>query len=252
MKAFLLLFFLHISVQASQLTGPELINPSMQEISRCVPETMRDPIHEAIKNLPKAGKITKALYKALTGSFSSNCKKLAEHLQALDIDELLQEENIVSKFGEEDAHAISIILKDKNTGLKNSLYIISHLDLHLVRYVSILHGMLNMGLKLDIIDLIHNLDLIQRSVLELQEFFQLLSYLSLAYNEIEGYGVILEGMRHQLSFKIISMINSLSTITEDLRATYLSLLDNGDCNGEQIAHALGLTQKKIKAIKDEG
>ena len=233
------------------LTGPESINPSMEEITRCAPEPMREPINDAIKNLRKAGEITQELYKALTGAFASNCKKLAKHLRTLNIDELLKAENISSKFGEEDAQMISAMLKDKNTGFKNFLYTLTHLDLHLLGYVSILHGMLNKGLKLDVIDLTHNLDLIQRGILELQENFQLLSYLSLAYGEIEGYGMILEGMRHQL-FKMTVMINSLSAITEDLRTAYLSLLDKGDCNGDQITLALGLTQKKVEAIKNEG
>ncbi len=247
----LLLLFIQVGFGVEQtLTGPERINPSMDEISRCVPETMREPIHDAIKNLPQAGKITRELYKILTKTFASNCEKLATHLSALDIDELLKVENIESKFSDEDKHTISAILKDKNTSLKNFIYTLSHLDLHLVGYVSALHGMLNKGLKLDVIDLIHTVDLIQRGVLELQENFQLLSYLSLAYEEIEGYGTIIEGMRHQL-FKITMMVNSLSAVTEDLRVTYLSLLDKGDCNGDQITHALGLTQKKIEAIKAE-
>lgn len=251
MRVVFLLIYIPICFGSNQtLTGPERINPSMIEISRCVPETMRKPIHEAIKNLPKAGKITQELYKILTGAFSSNCKKLADHLGSLDSDELLKAENINSKFNHEDKNNISVMLKDKNTGFKNFLYILSHLDLHLAGYVSILHGMLNRGLKLDIIDLIHNMDLIQRGILELQESFQLLSYLSLAYKEISEYELIIEGMRHQL-FKITMMVNSLSTVTEDLRATYLSLLDKGDCNGEQNIHALGLTQKKEAAIKAE-
>ncbi len=221
MQVFLLLLLLNTSFGFGQsLTGPERINPSIEEIARCVPATMQEPVHQAIMNLPKAGKITYALYKAITGSFASNCKKLAEHLNALNIDELLKVENITAKFSDDDKETIVAILKDKNTGLKNFLYTITHLDLHLAGYVSILHGMLNMGLKLDIIDLIHNLDLIQRSALELQENFQLLSYLSLAYDEIDGYEAILEGMHHQLSFKIIMMINSLGAMTEDLRVTY--------------------------------
>ncbi len=252
MRAILSLLLIHIWSGSSQtLTGPERINPTMDEISRCVPETMREPIHDAIKNLPKAGKITLELSKILTGTFAGNCKKLAEHLKALDMDELLKVKNITSNFSDEDKRTISVQLKDKNTGLKNFLHILSHLDLHLVGYVSILHGMLNKGLKLDVIDLIHTLDLIQRGVLELQENFQLLSYLSLAYKEIEGYGAILEGMRHQLSFKIVTMVNSLSVITEDLRSSYISLLDKGDCSGEQIIHALGLTEKKVTAIEAE-
>jgi hypothetical protein len=252
MRALLLLLIFDAGfVFGGALTGPERINPSIEEIARCVPETMQEPVHQAIMNLPKAGKITHALYKAVTGSFASNCKKLAEHLNALDFDQLLEVENITAKFSDGDKETIVAMLKDPNTGLKNFLYTITHLDLHLAGYVSILHGMLNMGLKLDVIDLIHNLDLIQRSALELQENFQLLSYLSLAYCEIGGYGAILEGMNHQLSFKIIMMINSLSAITEDLRVTYLSLLAKGDCSGDQITHALGLTQKKIDAIKDE-
>lgn len=251
MRIILLLIYIQVCFGfASTLTGPERINPSMDEISRCVPETMREPIHHAIKNLPKAGEITQELYKILTEAFVNNCKKLAEHLSALDINELLNVENIIPKINDEDKHDISIMLKDKNTGFKNFLYILSHLNLHLVGYVSILHGMLNRGLKLDIIDLIHNIDLIQRGILELQENFQLLAYLSLPYREISEYELIIEGMRHQL-FKITIMVNSLSTVTEDLRATYLSLLDKGDCSGEQIIHALGLTQKKEAAIKAE-
>lgn len=253
MRAILLLLLLIQtgSVSGQALTGPERINPSMDEISRCVPETMREPIHDAIKNLPKAGKITLELYKILTGTFAGNCKKLAEYLKKLDIEELLKVENIAPNFSDEDKRIIFALLKDKNTGFKNFLHIMSHLDLHLIGYVSILHGMLNKGLKLDVIDLIHNLDLIQRGVLELQENFQLLSYLSLAYKEIEGYGAILEGMRHQLSFKIVTMVNCLSAITEDLRSSYISLLDKGDCSGEQIIHALGLTEKKVTAIEAE-
>lgn len=253
MRVFFLLLLLNTSFGfCRSLTGPERINPSIEEITRCVPVTMQEPVHQAIMNLPKAGKITHVLYKTITGSFASNCKKLAEYLNALDMDELLKVENITAKFGDDDKETIVAILKDKNNGLKNFLYTLTHLDLHLAGYVSILHGMLNMGLKLDVIDLIHNLDLIQRGALELQENFQLLSYLSLAHNEINGYEAILEGMHHQLSFKIIMMINSLSTITEELRVTYLSLLDKGDCSGDQITHALGLTQKKIDAIKNEG
>mgnify|MGYP000216850790 CR=1 FL=1 len=251
MRVVFLLIYIPICFGSNQiLTGPERINPSMEEISRCVPETMREPIHDAIKNLPNAGKITQELYKILTGTFANNCKKLAEHLSSLDSDELLKIENITPKFNDEDKHNILLMLKDKNTGFKNFLYTLSHLDLHLTGYVSILHGMLNRGLKLDIINLIHNIDLIQRGILELQENFQLLSYLSLAYREIREYGLIMEGMRHQL-FKITMMINSLSTVTEDLRATYLGLLDKGDCNGEQNIHALGVTQKKKAAIKAE-
>ncbi|MEI7493131.1 MAG: hypothetical protein WCJ92_00855 [Alphaproteobacteria bacterium] len=252
MRVLFLLFLLNISFGfAKSLTGPERINPSIEEIARCVPATMQEPIHEAITNLPKAGKITKALYELITGSFSKNCKQLAEHLSALDIDELLKKKNISAKFNDEDKHTIAAMLKDKDTGFENFLYTLGHLESHIAGYVSILHGMLNKGLKLDVIDLIHTVDLIQRGALELQEKFQLLSYLSLAYKEIEGYGKILEGMRHQLSFKIIMMINSLCVITEDLRVTYLSLLDKGDCSGDQISHALGLTQKKIDAIKGE-
>ncbi len=252
MLVFLLLFLINTSCGFSKsLTGPESINPSMEEISRCVPETMQESVTQAIRKLPQAAKITEALYKIVSGSFAKNCKMLARQLRALDMDELLSEENIISKFKEEDKEAIVSFLKDENTGLKNFLYIIENLELHLAGYVSILHGMLNMKLKLDIIDLIHTVDLIQRGSLELQENFQLLSYLSFANENIEGYGTILEGIRHQLSFKIIAMVNTLSTVTEDLRATYLSLLDKGDCNGDQITLALGLNQKKISAIQNE-
>ena len=252
MRVLSLLLILNTSFGFAQsLTGPERINPSIEEIARCVPATMQEPIHAAITNLPKAGKITEALYEMITGSFSKNCKQLAKILSALDIDELLEKENISAKFSSEDKYTIISMLKDQNTGLDNFLYILAHLESNIAGYVSILHDMLNKSLKLNVIDLIHTVDLIQRGALEIQEKFQLLSYLSLAYKEIDGYGKILEGMRHQLSFKIIMMINSLCVITEDLRVTYLSLLDKGDCSGDQITQALGLTQKKIDAIKDE-
>ncbi len=143
------------------------------------------------------------------------------------------------------------ILNDPDTGFNNYLHILNNLDLHLAGYVGILHGMLNHGAKLTVIDLIHNLDLIQRGALELQEFFQLISYLTVAHKEIKGYRAILEGMHHQLSFKIIYIVNTLCTLTEDLRISYLSLLDKGDCSGDQIIHALGVTQKKIAAIAAE-
>ncbi len=235
----------------SPLTGPERINPSIEEINRCVPETMQEPIHQAIMKLPEVGKIVKELHELILGKFAQNARMLAMHLEALNAEELLNQENIITLFSDEDALTISIMLKDKNIGLRHFLNILKNLDLHLAGYVSGLHGMLNMGLKLDIIDLVHSIDLIQRGALELQEYFQLISYLQVAYDQIEGYETILKGMRHLLSFKIISMINSLTTMTEDLRSTFLSLLDKGDCNNDQIALALGLKQKKIQAIKSE-
>lgn len=252
----MLVFFFLLLINTScgfsrSLTGPERINPSQEEISRCVPETMQESVEQAIMQLPQAGKITEALYKIVKGPFAKNCKMLAKHLRALDMNQLLSEENITSKFNKKDKQAIAIFLKDKNTGLKSFLYTIENLELHLVGYVSLLHSMLNLNIKLDIIDLIHAVDLIQRGVLELQENFQLLSYLSFANENIEGYGSILAGIRHQLSFKITEMVNALCTVTEDLRVTYLSLLDKGDCNGDQIALALGINQKKISAIKNE-
>lgn len=234
-----------------ELTGFERINPSAEEISRCVPETMQQSVNQAVKQLKDAGKIILALSPIVMGPFAKNCKKLAKSLKTLDIDELLSEENITSKFSDEDTQTISAMLKDKNTGLKNFLYIMENLELHLGGYIAILHSMLNMKQKLDIIDLIHSVDLIQRGALELHENFQLLSYLSFARDNIKGYDAILAGMRHQFSFKITEMITALCAITEDLRVTYLSLLDKGDCSGDQIALALGINQRKIDAIADE-
>lgn len=246
-----LLLITNAPAYSSSLTGPEMINPRVKEISRCMPVTMQESVKQAIKQLPKAGKITETLHKIVAGSFSKNCKRLAKHLCALDIDELLDESNITSKFNDADKQTIVAMLKDENTGLKNFLYTMRNIDLHLAGYISALRSMLNMELKLDIIGLIHTVDLIQRAALELQENFQLLSYLSFAHNNIEGYGAILKGIRHQFSFKIITMINALSTVTEDLRVTYLSLLDKGDCSGDQVALALGIIQRKINAIKNE-
>jgi polyhydroxyalkanoate synthesis regulator phasin len=248
---FLFIIGIHHSGFSSTLTGPEIITPGMEEISRCVPETMQENVREAIKDLTKAGKITKELYKLVSKSFAKNCKKLAEQLKNLEIDELLNEENITCKFNEQDKDTLVAMLKDQNTGLQNFLYILENLDVHFLGYISILHAMLNKDLKLDVIDLIHTIDLIQRSALEMQENLQLLSYLKFAHDNVDGYGVILEGIRHQFSFKIMTMINALNTITEDLRVTYLSLLDKGGCSADQVITALGLRQKKIRAIEAE-
>lgn len=252
----MLIFFLFIAAInnlgfSSTLTGPEIMNPGMEEISRCVPETMQESVRDSIKNLTKTGKITKELYKIVSGPFAKNCKKLAEHLKNLETDELLDEENIICKFNDKDKNVIVAMLKDKNTGLQNFLYTLENLDLHLLGYISILHAMLNKDLKLDIIDLIHAVDLIQRSALEMQENLQLLSYLKFAHDNIDGYEMILEGIRHQFSFKIMTMLNALNVMTEDLRVMYLSLLDKGSCNADQISTALGLRQKRITAIQEE-
>ena len=250
----LVFFILALSVSCGfcyELTGFERIIPSAEKISRCVPKTMQESVNQSVKQLKDAGKIISTLRQTVMGPFAKNCKKLAKLLRRLDIDELLSEENITSKFSAEDTQTIFAMLNDKNTGLKNFLYIMENLELHLGGYIAILHSMLNMKQKLDIIDLIHSVDLIQRGALELQENFQLLSYLSFARENINGYDAILAGMRHQFSFKITEMITALCAITEDLRVTYLSLLAKGDCNGDQIALALGINQKKIDAIADE-
>lgn len=233
------------------ITGHELIKPGAGGISRCVPHTMQEPIHKNISSLAKVAKVTAQLYKVMNGSFAKNCKLLAKYLGKLDSDILLNYKNIAPKLSKADRKAIAKILNDPDTGFNNVLYILSNLDLHLVGYVGGLHGMLNQGNKTTIIDLIHSVDLIQRGALELQEVFQLLSYLTEAHREINGYESILDGMHHQLSFKIIYMINTICTLTEDLRGSYLSLLAKGDCSDEQISHALGITDKKIAAIAAE-
>lgn len=233
------------------LTGPEMINPGMQEISRCIPVTMQAQVRDSIKRLPEAAKIIKALYATVAGPFSRNCKKLAQYLKELEIEDLLNEENITCHFNKGDRKVIIAMIKDKNDGLKDLLYILENLDLHFLGYVSILHTMFNKNPKLNIIDLIHAVDLVQRSALEIQEKLQLLSYLDFAKENIEGYEIILEGLRHQFSFKIMLMINTLNTITEDLRATYLSLLDKGTCSGDQVSQALGIRFKRAEAIRNE-
>lgn len=232
------------------LTGPERINPSINEINRCVPETMQEGIHQAIMHLPKAAKIVDELHKVVTGKFSDNCKLLAKMLNELDMESLLDEENILAKFSDDDAKVISALLKDENTGFKAHIHTMKRLDLHLAGYISILHHKITED-KLDIISLIHSVDLVQRSVLEFIECIQLLSYLKVAHNKIDSYAVILEGMRHTLLFKIVFLVNSLVTMTEDLRVSYLSLLDKGDCSPDQISHAMGINKRKTLAIQDE-
>ena len=78
----------------------------------------------------------------------------------------------------------------------------------------------------------------------MQEFFQILSYLEEAHNSIRGYKAILDGMQHQLAFKIVHMVNVLCALTVDIRGTYLKLLSKGGCSDEQIVHALGIYFQK--------
>ena len=173
--AILFLFVAKSAVLGLPLTGQELINPNQNEISRCAPETMREPINEAISNLPKVAKVTAKLHKVVKGNFAKNCKLLAQYLSKLDREELLAYENISSKF--KDRKLIHTILNDEDTGFDNYLSVLSNLDFHIVGYVGILHGFIHQNNKLTIIDLIHLVDLIQRSALELQEIFQIFSYL---------------------------------------------------------------------------
>ncbi len=107
MRAVLLWWLLSASAGFGlPITGPELINPSIDEINRCVPETMGEPIHTAIMKLPEVAKVTAKLYQAMTGAFAKNCKVLARYLQALDREELLAYKNIGPKFSKSDRQAI--------------------------------------------------------------------------------------------------------------------------------------------------
>lgn len=232
------------------ITGPELIQPNVSEISLCVPETMREPIHSTIMQLPKVALVTAKLYKITKGSFAKKCQKLSEQLAELDSSELLDQQNISPKLRKQDRQTFSAILSDADTGFENYLYILTNLNSHFTGYVAVLHGMLKQNTGLTVIDLIHSVDLIQRGLLELQEILQLLSLLSLAYKEINDYQAILLDLKYQF-LTITYLVNTISTLTEDLRVSYLSLLDKGDCSNDQIVRALGITQKKIMAIEED-
>jgi hypothetical protein len=252
MRAILLLWLLSTSMGFGlPITGPELIDPSMEEISRCVPQPDQEAIYEAILNLPSVAKVTKELYKNVTGCFSKNCKMLVKYLEKINKKQLLKYTNITPNISEKDRKVVVSNLKDPETGFSNYLKILNDIDSHLAGHVGELRDMLKQGKKLTVIDLIKSVDFIQKDALELQEFLQMLTYLDLAYEKIPGYSAILDGMQHQLSFKIIHLVNKLSGLTEVLRTGNLSQIDKGDCSGEQIAHALGVTSKKIAAIEAE-
>jgi len=232
------------------ITGPELIQPNINQISLCISQTMREPIHAAIMQLPKVALVTAKLYKITSGRFAKKCRELAEQLAELDSTELLDPQNISPKLSKQDRQTFSTILNDTDTGFENYLDILSNLSSHFTGYVAVLHGMLKQNAGLTIVDLIHSVDLIQRGLLELQEIFQLFSLLSLAYKEINDYQAILLDVKYQL-LTITYLVNTISTLTEDLRVSYLSLLDTGDCSNDQIVQALGITQKKITAIEED-
>ena len=233
------------------ITGPEFIAPDVSDIARCMPEPMQELIHKCIANLPKFTKVTTKLCDFLNNYFDRNCKMLAMYLEQLDEESLINQDNIQQHLNEKDRAKVAKILSHPERGFAYYIKVLKRLDRHLLGHVSDLQSLLDIKEKVTIIDLINHIDMIQKSVLELQEFFQILSYLEEAHNSIRGYKAILDGMQHQLAFKIVHMVNVLCALTVDIRGTYLKLLSKGGCSDEQIVHALGIYFQKKQAIASE-
>lgn len=228
----------------------DVIRPTRQEISRCVPENLQAKINAALVNLEKIGKTVKLLNRAANGSFQKNCKSLYTLLKNLDVEELFDQQNLSKKISKNKKKLLINILKNPDEVWKKYLSYLNNSDKHLNVYINDLHKLLNKKREITLVDLINKIDLIQIGVLQYLEMFQFLSALDFARHEIKGYDTILLGMQDQL-FVINSRLNSIIQITQNLRGAYLNLLDKGDCSGDHIANALGFNHKKRVAIANE-
>lgn len=241
----LLFFWLH-----AQDLRSDAIRPTRQEISRCMPETFQAKTSADLVKLEKLGKVVKLLNKAANGSFQKNCKNLAKFLKTLDLEELFDKKNLSKKISENKKSILVDIFKNSDKTWTKYLDYLNNNNKYLAKPVKALNFLFNKKHEITLVELMQQIDLIQAAVLQFLEMFQVLSALDFARQEIEGYDAILLGMQDQL-FVISSRVNVIVQITKSLRGTYLNSLDKGDCSGDDIAKALGLTHKKRVAIANE-
>lgn len=241
----LLLFGLH-----AKILHHDVIRPTRQEISRCMPENFQSNTNAALIKLEKIGKTVKLLNQESNGSFRKNCKSLYTLLKSLDIEELFDQQYLSKKVSKNKRLLLVKIFQNPNKIWKKYLDYLYNSNKYLNDHIRNLDLLLNKKHEITLVDLMHKVDVIQIGVLQYLELFQFLTALDFARNEIENYDAILSGMQDQL-FVINSRVNTIVQTTKSLRGTYLNLLDKGDCSGDHIANALGLNHKKRVAIANE-
>lgn len=234
----------------AKILQQDVIKPTRQEISKCMPEKMQSKTDAALVKLEKISTIVDLLNKETQGLFKKNCKKFAKLLDELDVDQVLDKQNISSKIGKKKRKEIFKIIHKPDKLWNRYLNLLHGFDKNLGKYVKKLQNLFNKKRTVTLVELMDCVDSIQAITLELSQMFQVLSSLDFARKEIKGYDIILSGLQEQL-FLLIVRVNEIVQTTQELRGSYLNLLDRGDCSGDDITVALGIVYKKRLAIANE-
>lgn len=228
----------------------DVIRPTRQEISRCMPEQMQEKTNSTLVKLEQISNTVDSLNKETIGLFKKNCKMLAKLLDELDVDEVLDKQNISLKIGKKKRKEILKIIKKPTKLWKRYLSLLRNVDKNLGKHVQHLQNLFNKTRMVTLVELMDCVDAIQIIILETSQMFQVLEVFDFARKEINGYDKILSGIQEQL-FVLTVRVNEILQITQELRGSYLNLLDRGDCSGDDIADALGIVHKKRVAIANE-
>lgn len=225
----------------------DAINPTRQEITRCLPSNKREKADKQLANLESFENQINLLAKFFNGSFKSNCKKITELLDSLD-QQLLFNKNNLSKSIPYKKQIM--YLKEIECAFKNGFDVILKKLENTESSIKHLCKSLKDDREITLLDIIINVDDIQFNILDICRLFKILHFLDFARGEIKGYEEILAGLNTQL-FHLINLSTKLSRITKYIRSKYLELLPEGECSSDQIISALGITHKKYLLIKGD-
>lgn len=234
----------------AKILQQDVIRPTRQEISKCMPEKMQSKTNSALVKLEKIATTVDLLNQETHGLFKKNCKKLAKLLDELDTEQVLDKQNISSKIGQKKRKEIFKIINKPDKVWKRYLSLLGGIDKNLGKHIKKLQNLFQKTRAVTLVELIDCVDSIQVIILELSQMFQVLSTLDFAREEINGYEIILSGIQEQL-FLLTVRVNEILQTTQELRGSYLNLLDKGDCSGDAITVALGIVHKKRAAIANE-
>ena len=234
----------------AKILHQDVIRPTRQEISKCMPGKMQVKTDAALIKLEQIANTVDLLDKETQGLFKNNCQKLAKLLDELDTEQVLDKQNISSKIGQKKRKEIFKLIKKPIKLWKRYVQLLSDVDKNLGKHVKQLHNLFNTKRMVTLVELMDCVDAIQVVILELSQMFQVLSTLDFARAEIKGYDIIIAGMQEQL-FALMVKVNEIVQTTQELRGSYLNLLDKGDCSGDAITAALGIVHKKRVAIANE-
>ncbi len=234
----------------AKILQQDVIRPTRQEISKCMPEKMQSKTNAALVKLEKIATTVDLLNQETHGLFKKNCKNLAKLLDELDTEQVLDKQNISSKIGQKKRKEIFKIINKPDKVWKRYLSLLGGIDKNLGKHIKKLQNLFQKTRAVTLVELIDCVDSIQVIILELSQMFQVLSTLDFAREEIKGYDIILSGIQEQL-FLLTVRVNEILQTTQELRGSYLNLLDKGDCSGDAITVALGIVHKKRAAIANE-